>query len=96
MANNLLNKVKKRKKKLSVNGLIEICRNILVNFVNSLSANPAKWATTLEQSIGCCRHTYTIRRQQPTNCLSVFDHFMGLVLKGLTIKELHEEADRKY
>ena len=23
------------------------------------------------------------RRQQPTNCLSVFDHFMGLALKGL-------------
>ena len=24
-----------------------------------------------------------IRRQQPTNSLSVFDHFMGLTLKGL-------------
>ena len=23
-------------------------------------------------------------RQQPTNCLSVFDHFVGLALKGLT------------
>ena len=29
------------------------------------------------------KHTQTIRRQQPTNRLSVFDHFVGLVLKGL-------------
>ena len=27
--------------------------------------------------------TQTIRRQQPTNCLSLFDHFVGLALKGL-------------
>ena len=25
-----------------------------------------------------------IRRQQPTNCLNVFDHFVGLTFKGLT------------
>ena len=24
----------------------------------------------------------TIRRQKPTNCLSVLDHFVGLALKG--------------
>ena len=29
------------------------------------------------------KRTQTIRRQQPTTCLSVFDHFVGLVLKGL-------------
>ena len=29
------------------------------------------------------KHTQTIRRQQPTNCLSVFVHFWGLELKGL-------------
>ena len=29
------------------------------------------------------KHTQTIRRQKPTNCLSVFDHFVGLALKGL-------------
>ena len=29
------------------------------------------------------KHTQTIRRLLPTNCLSVFDHFVGLVLKGL-------------
>ena len=30
------------------------------------------------------KHTQTIRRQQPTNCLSVFDHFVGLAPKRLT------------
>ena len=34
------------------------------------------------------KHTQTIRRLLPTNCLSVFDHFMGLALKGLRIKAL--------
>ena len=29
------------------------------------------------------KHSQTIRRQQFTNCLSGFDHFVGLVLKGL-------------
>ena len=31
------------------------------------------------------KHTQIIRRQQLTNCLSVFDHFFGLVLKVLTL-----------
>ena len=30
------------------------------------------------------KHTQTIRRQQPANCLSVFVHFVGLALKGLS------------
>ena len=30
------------------------------------------------------KHTQTIRRLLPTNCLSVFDHFVGLALKGLS------------
>ena len=30
------------------------------------------------------KHSQTIR-QLPTNCLSVFDHFMGLALEGLKI-----------
>ena len=30
------------------------------------------------------KHAKTSRRQQPTNCLSVFDHFVGLALKGLS------------
>ena len=30
------------------------------------------------------KHTQTIRRLLPTNCLSVFDHFVGLAPKGLS------------
>ena len=30
------------------------------------------------------KYNQTIRRQKPTNCLSLFDHFMGLALKELT------------
>ena len=29
------------------------------------------------------KHTQTIRRHKPTNYFSVFDHFVGLALKGL-------------
>ena len=31
------------------------------------------------------KHSQTIRRQQLTNCLSVFDHLVRLTLKGLTL-----------
>ena len=34
------------------------------------------------------RHTQTIRRLLPMNCLSVLDHFVGLVLKGLKIRSI--------
>ena len=40
---------------------------------NPLSANPTKWLKTLKQFVG----------NLPTNCLSVFDHFVKLALKGL-------------
>ena len=33
------------------------------------------------------KHTQTISRQQQANCLSVFDHFVGLGLKGLNKEE---------
>ena len=39
--------------------------------VNPLRANVTKWSNTLKQFV------------QPTNCLSVFDHLVGLVLKRL-------------
>ena len=38
-----------------------------------LSVNPTKWLNTLKQFVG----------NLSTNFLSVFDHFMGLALKGL-------------
>ena len=40
---------------------------------NPLSANPTKWSNTLKQFVGILR----------TSCLSVFDHFVKLALKGL-------------
>ena len=36
------------------------------------------------------KHTQTIRQQQSTNCLSVFDLFVGLALRGL--KQLYPTA----
>ena len=32
------------------------------------------------------KHTQTIRRLLPTNCLSVFDNFVRLALKGLILR----------
>ena len=46
-------------------------------FINPFSANFTKWSNTLKQFVNL-----------PTNCLSVFDHFVGLVLKGLASKKL--------
>ena len=37
------------------------------------------------QSHKMVKHTQLICWQQPTNCLSVFDHFVGLALNGLEI-----------
>ena len=42
---------------------------------NPFSANIAKWSNKLKQFVGSLT----------TNCLSVFDHFVGLALKGLTV-----------
>ena len=44
-----------------------------IKAVNPFSANFTKWSNTLKQFVG----------NLPTNCLSVFDHFIGLALKGL-------------
>ena len=42
------------------------------------------------------KHTQTIRRKQPTNCLSVFDHFVGLVLKGIRSNKTVSESLNNY
>ena len=42
-------------------------------YFNPLSASPTKWSNTLKQFVG----------NLATNCLSVFDHFVILALKGL-------------
>ena len=44
-------------------------------FFSPLSANPTKWPNTLKQFVG----------KLPTNCLSAFDHFVELALKGLRL-----------
>ena len=43
----------------------------LEKLLNPLSANPTKWSYILKQF------------SFPPNCLSVFDHFVRLALKGL-------------
>ena len=43
--------------------------------LNPLSANQTKWSNTLKQFVG----------KLPTNCLSVFDHFVRLVLEVLNV-----------
>ena len=48
-------------------------------FLNPLIANPTKWSNKLKQFVG----------KLPTNCLSVFDHFVILALKGLMILLYH-------
>ena len=43
------------------------------------------WLNPLSQPYKMVKHTQTIRRMLPTNCLSVFEHFLGLSLKRLRI-----------
>ena len=45
----------------------------LSNKINPLTANLTKWSNTFTQFVG----------NLPTNCLSMFDHFVELALKGL-------------
>ena len=50
------------------------------------SSHEQEFASTfnsLRQLHKTIKHTQTIRRQQPTNCWSVFDNSVGLPLKGL-------------
>ena len=47
---------------------------------NLLSAHPTKWSNTLKQFVGKLR----------TNCLSLFDHFVRLALKGLGVNMRQE------
>ena len=56
--------------------LLVLCIFNLRVFLNPLSANPTKWANTLKQFAG----------KLPTNCLSTFDHFVGLALKRLRVR----------
>ena len=55
-----------------------VALNVLIEFfaldINHLSLNPTKWSNILKQFVG----------SSPTICLSVFEHFVGLALNGLS------------
>ena len=52
-----------------------------LKYLNPLSANPTKWSNKLKQFVG----------KLPKNCLSVFDHFVKLAIKGLRRKRAYGE-----
>ena len=54
--------------------------------VSPSSANFTKWSNKLKEFVG----------KLPTNCLSVFDHFVGLVLKGLRKRHKINYKYKKY
>ena len=62
---------------LQKSSIIDIWQGLTYAFayaiLNFLNTNTTKWSKTLKQFFG----------KLPTNCLSVFDHFVGLALKGL-------------
>ena len=62
-------------KNSSLNALLSLIFYVFYSILplNPLSANFTKWSNTHKAS------------KLPTNCLSVFDHFVGLTLKGLTL-----------
>ena len=67
--------------------MLKFVRLLFAGLFNPWSANSTKWSNTLKQFVG----------KLPTNCLSVFEHLVGLALIGLkkywplaTIKFLHQ------
>ena len=64
----------------SVLNPIQFIRHKTKDIINHLSTNFTKWSNILKQLMG----------KLPANCLSVFDHFVGLALKGLILIEINE------
>ena len=67
--------------------LKNICERLLINtyfgnLINPLSTNPTKWSNTLKQFV----------RIFPTNCLSVFDHFVKLAIKRSRLRNTKRTA----
>ena len=60
-----------------------------MGFREKVAVNVADFNTFKCQPQKMVKHTQTIRRLLPTKCLSVFDHFMGLVFKGLISSKLN-------
>ena len=55
-----------------------LASQIIVHSGQPLTLKPLK-----RQPHKMVKHLQTIRQQNPTNCLSVYEHFVGLALKGL-------------
>ena len=60
-------------------------QNSVYRSLTPISANIKKWSNTLKQFVD----------KLVTNCLSVFDHFAGLALKGLTLSLLYLKETAK-
>ena len=70
---------------------IAVCQKLFkrINIlVCSITTSCAKGQPIKCQPCKMVKHTQTIRRLLPTNYLSVFDYFVGLVLKWLTVQTL--------
>ena len=63
--------VKVTRKKYTSKTYLEPSETSNMELFNPLYAYPTKWSSTLKQFVG----------NLPTNCLSVFDHFVKLALK---------------
>ena len=69
-------------KAMNFSGQVKSLANLHHCFLfNPLSANPEKWSNTVKQIVG----------NLPTICLSVFDHFMNLALKGLSKNKANQK-----
>ena len=59
--------------------------NWVVLVAEKVSSTNSSFISFKRQSHKMVKHTQTIR-VLPTNCLSVFDHFVGMAVKGLITK----------
>ena len=60
--------------------------SIVPSDIDPLRANPTKWPNTLKQFVG----------NLPTNCLSVFGHFVNFALKGLKVVEYFNNSQKQF
>ena len=85
----MLSQKKKKKKAINFNKELRRIKTKILQggyLVNPLSANHTKYSNTLKEFVG----------KLPTNCLSVFDHFVKLALKGLSsLMTLFSDSTKK-
>ena len=81
----------------SDNELLVLDGDIFIGGVECKYLSISKWVsedhlepsqTFRHQPHKMVKHTQTIRRQQPTNCLNVFDHLVGLALQVACVVHL--------